>query len=77
MVAMKSSRGGCMKKTHSLTDRSFHPGSPRRALTVQIESAHTDRWATTDSETDKQAAQPTSSAGSYSAYRKTAKVESS
>ena len=26
MVAMKSSRGGCMKKTQSPTHRSVHPG---------------------------------------------------
>src|SRR5215469_18092023 len=32
MVAMKSSRGGCMKKTHALTRRSFHPGSLRCAV---------------------------------------------
>jgi len=32
MVAMKSSRGGCMKKTHSLTRRSCHPSSLRCAV---------------------------------------------
>ena len=42
-----------MKKTHSLTRRSFHPGSQQRAMTAQNAFARTDRYVTTDSKTDR------------------------
>ena len=74
MVAMKSSRGGCMKKTHSLTSRSFHAPQPTMGHHCRSRPP-APTVGDADSKTARQTTQPASSADPYTPERQPAQLK--